>query len=496
LSNKGAKISANLITNILNEQIFIVKNRSTQELLFTMTYGVEILMLQVVGATLTLIADLMLLIILGLGLLIIDPVIFLIITIIFVSVAILLHKFMNFRSRELGGLKSKLAIESNDKIVEVLNTFRENFVRNRREYYAQEIGAIRKTLANITAELNFMPLISKYIFESTLILGAFAMAFIQIALKDATAGVASLVLFLAAGARIAPALLRLQQGVIQINSGLASSLQTINLIEKYNKTDINIYVSDKMDRNHSEFCPTLSCKNVFFKYPGKESWTISEVNLDISSGEFVAIVGPSGGGKTTLVDLLLGIISPQEGEILISGLQPILTIKKWPGGISYVPQEIFLNNGSIEDNIFLGYPENLRSKELLFDLIKKIDLESFVLSLPLGVKSHVGENGSNLSGGQRQRIGIARALLTNPKLLVLDEATSALDGITEQNIVNFINSLKPNVTVIVVAHRLSTIKNADKIAYIEGGKIVYIGNFQQMKKNVKNFEIQSEILGL
>jgi ABC-type multidrug transport system fused ATPase/permease subunit len=218
--------------------------------------------------------------------------------------------------------------------------------------------------------------------------------------------------------------------------------------------------------------------------------------MKISSGEFIAIVGESGAGKTTLVDILLGIIEPTSGSIEISGSTPLSSIAKWPGAIAYVPQNGVLLNGSIKKNICLGFDEDEVEDGLVWDALRIAQLESFVKNSRFGLQTAVGEKGGLLSGGQKQRLCIARALVTKPKLVVLDEATSALDGATELNVSEAIQSLRGTATVVTVAHRLSTVRNADKVVYMKEGKIMAIETFDDLRVKFPDFDFQAKLMGL
>jgi ABC-type multidrug transport system fused ATPase/permease subunit len=196
------------------------------------------------------------------------------------------------------------------------------------------------------------------------------------------------------------------------------------------------------------------------------------------------------------VDVILGVIMPKTGSIKISSLDPMEAINKWPGAIAYVPQDVMISNGSIKENLVLGYSQDEVDDDLIQNALRIAHLQDFVLSLSKGVDTHVGERGSNLSGGQRQRLGIARALITKPKLLVLDEATSSLDGQSESDISDSINEMRGEITVLLIAHRLSTVQNADKVVYMEEGKIICIGTFHEVRQKVPNFDKQASLMGL
>jgi ABC-type bacteriocin/lantibiotic exporter with double-glycine peptidase domain len=196
------------------------------------------------------------------------------------------------------------------------------------------------------------------------------------------------------------------------------------------------------------------------------------------------------------VDVLLGIIKPDSGTATISGAEAQESINLWPGALAYVPQNVVMLNGSIRENVCMGFEPNLNQDAKIDWALEIADLTNFVESLPNGLDSNIGDRGSSISGGQRQRLGIARALFTAPKLLVLDEATSALDGETELNISNAIQALKGEVTVVLIAHRLSTVREADIVLYLECGQVRGAGSFEQVREQVPDFDRQAQLMGL
>jgi ABC-type multidrug transport system fused ATPase/permease subunit len=228
----------------------------------------------------------------------------------------------------------------------------------------------------------------------------------------------------------------------------------------------------------------------------EDALVLRNVDFHVHEDQFTGIVGPSGAGKTSLVDLLLGIITPTSGRVLISDVTASEAILRWPGAVAYVPQDVTILSGSIIENVCLGYSPSAINTERVWEALRFAQLEEFVSALPAQLETQVGEFGAQLSGGQRQRLGIARAMITKPSLLVLDEATSALDGETEANISDAIQKFADGVTVIMIAHRLSTVLAADRVIYMDKGRVVAQGTFEEVRKSVPDFDRQANLMGL
>ncbi len=495
-SKRGAVLSEELISKVLNQPIVLIQSRSTQETLYSVTQGVEYITHNILATSLVLIADVSLLLVIGLSLFLVDPATALGSLLLFSLIGFLLYRLMHLRARKLGLAAAKLSIQSSNEIIEVLGSYRESMVRDRRSYYARQIGALRHQLAETAAEINFMPYISKYVIETSMILGGLLVAGSQFYFYDSSRAVTTLGIFLAAGSRITPAVLRIQQGALHIRESSGKAEPTLNLIESLSGVAGVSASRDSMDIEHLGFVSTIQVEGVSYKYPGSSLLALDSIDLTIPEGTKVAIVGTSGSGKSTLVDVMLGILPPTEGGILISGCPPLETISKWPGAIAYVPQSVSTTNKSIKENIGLGFPAEALSADLISMAIKTAYLEDFISASPLGVDAPVGERGSMLSGGQQQRLGIARAVFTNPRLIVLDEATSSLDGETEANINNALNELRSKVTLVVIAHRLSTVRDADLVVYLEAGRVVAKGTFEEIRVKVPNFDRQARLMGL
>lgn len=496
LARRSASISANLISKVLAQPLMKVQSRSMQQTLYTVTSGVEAIAMGVLNTTVLLISDISLLVILGIGLFVVDPAMALSTLFVFGGIAYLLYRLMQFRAIRLGEEQRLLSIESSERILEVLNSYREIVIRNRRNFYSRELSNIRYRLADVTAERTFMPNISKYVIEITVVLGALAIAGIQFAINDAARAVAVLSVFMAASTRISPAVLRLQQGAIFIKSSIGSAGPTLDLIEELDTIVADGTKIDELDFAHDGFTGEIKLANVSLTYPTKNKPAVKNISLQIQQGQAVAFVGPSGAGKTTLIDLILGVLTPDSGVVQIQGNPPLTSIRHWPGAIGYVPQDVMISNGTIRQNVGLGYSISDMPEESIWRALEVAQLADFVRGLPEGLDTPVGDRGTRLSGGQRQRLGIARAMFTKPKLLVLDEATSALDGSTEASISDAVHNLKGGVTIVIIAHRLSTVKESDVIHYLTDGDLVMSGSFEELRQNVPEFERQVKLMGL
>ena len=244
-------------------------------------------------------------------------------------------------------------------------------------------------------------------------------------------------------------------------------------------------------KNRLKFSEKISLKGIFYNYPNSERTAVKNINLDISIGSRIGIVGTTGSGKTTLVDIILGLLKMQKGTLTVDDkILDEYNLRSWQYLIGYVPQSIYLSDDTLSANIAFG----METDKINYDAVEKAskiaNLHNFVINdLPKKYNTLIGERGVRLSGGQRQRIGIARALYHNPKVLILDEATSALDNTTERNVMDGINKLGENMTIIIIAHRLSTLKNCDKIYLLENGQIKNEGTYQELIETNEKLKI-------
>lgn len=499
LSNQGARLASRVVKRLLQQPLLRIQSKPVHETIYAVTTGMNVVTVGIIGALVFLISDVSLLAILTLGLFVVDTAIALSTLVLFSITAFFLFKIMNRRAMNLGAEFSSISIHSQGLISQVLMAYREITVKNRRMYFASKISKTRENLAHLTAEMAFMQNISKFTLELTLVIGTLIICGIQFAIETGAHAIAVLSIFLAASTRIAPAVMRIQQGLVQIRGNMGSGISTLNLISEFRhlgESGEHEKQEHTVDFEYPGFRPEIVINDLTFRYPGSESNALDSVSIKIPAGSTAALVGPSGAGKTTLVDVILGIIEVDQGSSEISGHSAESAIKKWSGAIAYVPQDIVIFDGSLLENICLGHELDADAIQKARNAASIASLDEFINSLPLGLDTQVGDRGTSLSGGQRQRVGIARALFTKPKLIILDEATSSLDGETEALVTKAVNSLSGHATLLIVAHRLSTVRNADLVIYMENGVIKHQGTFAEVRKASPNFDRQASLMGI
>ena len=496
MSIRNAQISSSLVSKMLNRPVETIYSKSIQHQIYNVTGGVERLIGGAVNSLVVIASDLVLLLVILVGLMLVDPVTSIGTFFVFSGIGYVLYFLLHKRVALLNSRSTNESIYFNQKVSEGINSFRDLFIKGGREFYVNEIRKTKMKLAGYDAEIKFIPNISKYTIEVSVILGIAVVAGIQFYLFDSNRAIAVISLFLAASTRIAPAIIRLQQNVIAVKSSLSGAKPTFELIEELDDVKELEKTETLITTNHKDFSPRVNLKNLKFTYLEAINDTIQDISLEISEGKFIAFVGPSGGGKSTLVDLVLGLLAPSSGSITISGLSPVDAIKKWPGSIGYVPQDVFIENSTVKENICLGFKPDLVPDDLVWQALELADLSGFIKGLEGQLSYRISDAGKNLSGGQRQRLGIARALLTKPKIVIFDEATSALDAETENRVSESILKLTGDCTVIFIAHRLSVVRSADMIYYIDKGKIINQGTFEELRKLNADFNNQANFMGI
>jgi ABC-type multidrug transport system fused ATPase/permease subunit len=509
LAGQQAKVSARLARALLSRPLLDVQRWSTAEVLYALSAGTGAAVIGVLGSTVVGLAEIFLFLIVAVSLFIVDPLLTVIAGTIFGVILFFLQVVLGRKSAANARRLADAAIGTTSAVQEALLTYREASVLNRRELYVERFEKLVVISARATGGNQYILEVPKYVLETTLILSSFGLALIQFITKDLAAAAATVALFLTAGFRIIPAMLRLQAAGINIRNGAEGARSTFELADFLEWNPVSraepaasglprdrAKIKSMIAAGHGDFRPEVVVSHVSVTYRGTNDPALIDASLVIPPGDSVALVGSTGAGKSTLADVILGVIDPDSGTVTISGSTPRAAIDKWPGAMAYVPQTVALVEGTIRDNVALGLPREAIDDDRVWEALERSHLAHFLRDSREGIDTFIGERGIRLSGGQRQRLGIARALYTRPLLLVLDEATSALDAETEQAIVQTLEELEGSVTTITIAHRLATVRRADQLLYLRDGRIVAQGDFLAVRSKVPDFDRQAALLGL
>lgn len=503
LAQREAYVSARLARELFSRPLIFAQQRSSQTTAFALCQSASAATVTALGQAVVAASEAALLVVLSIMLLFVSPIVAISTIAFFMLIAIGLQRATGHQAARFGTERANLDIKSWTVVQELLGAYREVTVADRRIFFVQRLRGLRNQAARAAAGMQIIALIPKYVLEGALVFGAFALGAVLLSTQSTTTAVGTLALFLGAATRAMPSLLRLQSAILAIRSAAGVASPTFELAADLGHPHAPLE-SDKMDeslvrvlrRGHADFVPTIDVVDVALTYPGSGSPAVHGISLHVDAGQSVALIGRSGAGKSSLADIILGVLKPDSGVVRLGGELPSQAIHRWPGGIAYVPQEVMLADDSIRANVALGLPSEVIDDELVWDALDRADIADYVKSQPGGLGTNVGERGLRLSGGQRQRLGIARALFTQPRLLVLDEATSALDAETEQAVTAMLRELAHNVTTVIIAHRLSTVRHVDLVVYLEDGSPLAMGTFDEVCERIPALQRQAALMGL
>lgn len=368
------------------------------------------------------------------------------------------------RSREKQG-------STRQAVLEALGGIKEIKVLNREQVFVENYNEEYKEYAESNRKFKVYSMIPKPVMETVAISGLLLIVCVKVALgADAVMFIPTITVFAVAAFRMLPSANRMAEYLSRIMFSKPAIDAIYHDLQEIDRLTENLKTIE--DTDEISFEKEIRVENISFHYPGTEKEVFSHASLVIPKNKSVAFIGPSGQGKTTLADIILGLLEPQEGAVLVDGKDIRRGMHAWNRKLGYIPQSISLLDASIRDNILFGIEREEIDEGRLWEALREAQLKEFIDTLEDGLDTVIGEGGVRLSGGQRQRIGIARALYHNPQVLVLDEATSALDNDTEAAVMEAIDYLAGSKTLIIIAHRLSTIQNCDLVYTIEGGRIV------------------------
>jgi ABC-type multidrug transport system fused ATPase/permease subunit len=409
------------------------------------------------------------------------------------AIAAFLYLWLSKKSYEAGKVNRDAAMRMSKLVSEMLGALKEITLRDK----ADEVGAVvmqsRERAARSRSNIRFMGSVPKFVIDMALIGGFLLIGTVGYLIGGIQAAMSSVAIFGLAGFKMVPALTQMQSQLTLVQSTLPYTETVMGDIRdaaEYRKN------AEKLGKTPIEHEPkTLELKNVEFTYPGAGEPAVQNINLRLPIGSSVGVVGQSGAGKSTLIDIFLGLLTPSKGTMTLDGVPLEEVLSDWRKRVGYVPQEVAIFDGSVAQNVALTWGKDI-DEERVLKALERAQLLETIESRKDGIHGRVGERGLALSGGQRQRLGIARALYMNPLVLVLDEATSALDTGTEAAVAKAISELHGEMTVISVAHRLSTIRNNDLVCFMKEGSIVSQGTFDEVVEQNPDFAEHAALAGL
>jgi ABC-type bacteriocin/lantibiotic exporter with double-glycine peptidase domain len=477
LARVEARAARTIATNTFDGGVESSSKYSREEIVFAIQAGSPSAFNGLMNSVGTLVAEGFLFILVLASFTFISPLAALTAFIYFGFIGIVIQFFIG-RSMEQAAKKvAESTIEANSAISDVGDSLRESTIMGKLDFFYSKIYAARMKAADSTAKQYVLSGVPRYVVETALIVGISAFVLIQAISGDIAASAAIIGVFLTGGLRLTASLLPLQSALLTIKQSIPASRMALDIISEPIRKSIGRSVDSPPLLLEA---PNLRLNDLSFTYRGGAQPTIRNISLEIRGGDQVAFIGTSGAGKSTLVDLLLGLLGPQNGTIEIDGLSPKQLIVSQPGVFGYVPQRPGMVAGSIAENIALGVGKDEIDLLKLEKAIADAHLEEFVASLPEGMNTDLGKRKDELSGGQVQRIGLARALYTQPKLLVMDEATSALDANSESEINRALEAMRGKVTVVLIAHRLNTVQHSDLVFLLDEGTLVAQGKFSDL----------------
>jgi ATP-binding cassette subfamily C protein len=405
----------------------------------------------------------------------------------FGAIAFVIQFFIGKQMQIASTLAAQEVVQANSAIGDLSEVLREATISNKRSAFLDKIHDARMRAASSNANQFVLAGMPRYIVETSLIVAVALFVLVQSSSGDLVAASGTIGVFLSGGLRLTASLLPMQSALISIKQSVPPANRALEFLQT------------KAHSPRSESLPTTNSKSsilpvavtlsaVSYSYPGAGVAAITKVSMSISPGQQAALIGHSGSGKSTIADLMLGLLEPSRGEVLLDGLSPTGEIGLLYNRLAYVPQKPGMVSGSIRENIALGVDRELVDEARLSKAIKDAHLAEVITSLPNGLDTSLGNRQDGLSGGQLQRIGLARALYTQPGLLIMDEATSALDADSENEINKALDDMRGRVTVILIAHRLNTIQRSDVVFFVDGGEIKATGTFPELMRN--NLEVQ------
>lgn len=494
LAHREAELTHVLTKHLMGAPLSFHLRRRYVDLATDVTVGAECLIMRAVAPLCLIVAESALVLLVSIGLILLAPVVAIVAVTYFSGVLFVLNRVIGQRAAVAGEADASSTRQGLLLLQWSFGAFREVVTRGAEEHFSNLVRDVRDRGARGRADTAYLNWLPRYFLEASLVTGMALVYLAQLPFGGPVEALSGLALFSVAGFRLLPSLQRLQASFSLAKGGQPFGERCLELRGMLNQLETPRSAPARGEP--VQFNQEVRFHGVSFRYDGTDRDVLTDLNLVFEHGRTTALVGASGSGKSTAIDVLLGLLPPTTGQVCVDGKPMSEVVEAWRRCVGYVPQTVFLMPSSIRDNVSLAAPPDQVDDTAIWMALEQASLGEVVRELPGALDYELGDAGAGLSGGQRQRLGIARALYLGPSVLVLDEATSALDVDTEARITETLFRLDSVRTKIVVAHRLSTVREADQVMYFQSGRVTAQGTFAEVSAQVPDFARQIALAGL
>lgn len=485
--------SRKLLQSYMSEGYLEHRRRNTGEVIRTVGAATQAAHQNVLSGFIGVLSTLMSVVAIGTLLIVVTPVTALCAALYFAVAVFIIQRVLGPANRRAGEAAQHSAWLSSKTLMEAMHGFREANLHGAKSFFVDRYDHYNVANSQAARKANFLAQLPKNLLEFVTMIGLTILIVASVLSGNAESTMPILSLFAAATVKVLPLMVSLTATIGNIRFGREGLHITVAALRGMPRT-----AGESASRGrragtlvpHQSPLPVtsdLEIRHVSFSYEDGAGNVLNDINLQIPHGTSMALCGPSGSGKTTLVDIILGLMSPSEGRVTYGGVRTDANDRRWFDAVAYVPQDVYLLDDTLANNVAFGIPEADQDPARIGRCLERAELGDVVDSLKDGIRTEIGERGTRLSGGQRQRLGIARALYRGPQVIVFDEATSALDNATEHKITSTINGLRGEITTIIVAHRLSTVRDVDALAYLRDGHVEAYGTFSEVEAQSPSF---------
>ncbi|MCT1603375.1 ABC transporter ATP-binding protein [Dermacoccus nishinomiyaensis] len=482
------RTARNLLDSFMAESYLRHRQRNTGELMRAVGSAVTDAHSKVLGGFANLFSSVMSILLIIALLCAVAPIQTLVAVCYFGFVVFVIQRSLGPANRRAGEEAQHTSWVSSHALVDAMQGFREAVLHNAQDYFVNRFDDANKRTARASMRANFYAGMPKYLLEVVTMVGLTVFISLTILTGSAQSTMPTLSVFVAGAVKILPLMVAVTTtiGLIRVGrEGLRITVETLRETEITRPATVG--QANAPDGNVYSTSAAIEVSDVSFRYPDSGSNVLTDINLSIPPGSSLALCGLSGSGKTTLVDIILGLLPPSIGSVTYADIPTTRAGNGWYDVVAYVPQDVYISDGTLAENVAFGVAPEEHDRALIHSCLSRAALEDVVSALPEGIDTLVGERGNRLSGGQRQRLGIARALYRQPQVLVLDEATSALDNDTEARITQALTRIHGEITTIIVAHRLSTVRHVDALAFLKDGRVQCVGEFDDVRRRSPDF---------